>query len=239
MNFIDVIILIILAFGALLGWKHGFFSQLVSFVGVLLIIVLAYFLKGYVSQFFYQYLPFFEFGGVLKGVTVLNIALYETIAFLIMVSVLVVIFKVVLFATDVLETVLKLTIILGIPSKILGAIFGALEYLIFVFIGLFVLSTPAFNLDFIGSKFYGALLKQTPLLSNMVSDNLKMFEEFASLKDKYEGETNANEFNLETLDLFLKYHITDVNSVETLIEHDKLKLDGVEEVLEKYKKEEK
>ena len=70
-------------------------------------------------------------------------------------------------------------------------------------------------------------------------DNLKMFEEFASLKDKYEEETDANQFNLETLDLFLKYHITDVNSVETLIEHDKLKLDGVEAVLAKYKKEEK
>ena len=81
MNFIDVIILIILAFGALLGWKHGFFSQLVSFAGVLLIFILAFFLKGYVSQFFYQYLPFFEFGGVLKGITVLNIALYEMIAF--------------------------------------------------------------------------------------------------------------------------------------------------------------
>ena len=45
----------------------------------------------------------------------------------------------------------------------------------------------------------------------------EVFEEFASLKDKYEEETDANQFNLETLDLFLKYHITDVNSVETLI----------------------
>ena len=202
-----------------------------------MIVILAFFLKNYLSQIFYQYLPFFEFGGILKGVTVLNIVLYEAIAYFIVVSILVAIFKFVLFATDIFETILKLTIILGIPSKILGAIFGAIEYCIFVFIGLFLLSFPMFGINFEGSKFHEALLRRTPILSQLVSDNMKMFDEFAELKEKYESDTDANQFNLETLDLFLKYHVIDPASVETLIEHDKLKLNGVDIILKKYKEE--
>lgn len=237
MNIVDIIILIFIAFGALLGWKHGFFKQLISFVGVILIVILAFFLKNYVSELFYQYLPFFEFGGILKGVTVLNIALYEAIAFLIVAGILLAVFKIVLFATDVFEMILKMTIILGIPSKILGAIFGALEYCVFAFIGLFILSFPVFGFDFGSSHFQDAFLKHTPVLSGIVSENVKMFDEFASLKEKYESDTNASKFNLETLDLFLKYHIVNTDSVEMLIKKDKLKLDGVDVLLKQYKKE--
>ena len=41
-NIVDIIILIILAFGALLGFKRGFTKQLVSLVGIFAIIILSF-----------------------------------------------------------------------------------------------------------------------------------------------------------------------------------------------------
>ena len=49
----------------------------------------------------------------------------------------------------------------------------------------------------------------------------------------------CNEFNKETLDLFLKYNVVSIDSVDKLIKDNKLKIDGIDEVLVKYRKEEK
>ena len=45
-----------------------------------------------------KFLPFFNFGGIIKGVTVLNIALYEAIAFILVAGILMAILNSVLFA---------------------------------------------------------------------------------------------------------------------------------------------
>ena len=61
-----------------------------------------------------------------------------------------------------------------------------------------------------------------------------MINDFESLKESYNGK-DANEFNLQSLDLFLKYDIISIDSVDKLIEKDKLKIEGIETVLEKYR----
>ena len=81
MNVVDIVILIFLAFGALIGFKKGFTNQLVSLVGIFAIIILSYFLKNPVSVFLYNNLPFVNFGGIFKDITVINILVYEVIAF--------------------------------------------------------------------------------------------------------------------------------------------------------------
>lgn len=236
MNIVDAIILLFILSGAVVGFKRGFTKQVISFLGIFVVIVLAFWLKNPVSIFFYEHFPFFKFGGVLKGVTVLNIALYELIALLILVFILTFILKVLVFASSIFERLLKFTIILGIPSKILGAIVGVVESFVWVFIILYVFSLPVFNIGMIKeSKFRSGILKNTPLLSNFADNTLKVIEEFADLKEKYEQTPNANEFNKETLDLFLGYNIITVKSVDKLIEKDKLKIEGIETVLECYR----
>lgn len=236
MNIVDAIILLFILSGAVVGFKRGFTKQVISFLGIFVVIVLAFWLKNPVSIFFYEHLPFFKFGGVLKGVTVLNIALYELIALLILVFILTIILKVLVFASSIFERLLKFTIILGIPSKILGAIVGVVESFVWVFIILYVFSLPVFNIGMIKeSKFRPGILKNTPLLSRFADNTLKVIEEFADLKEKYEQTPNANEFNKETLDLFLEYNIITVKSVDKLIEKDKLKIEGIETVLKCYR----
>lgn len=241
MNIVDLIIIIVILFGAVIGFKRGFTKSLVSAVGLIAIVIIAFLLKNPVSTVLYEHLPFFQFGGVIKGVTVLNIALYELLAFVIVLAVLGIVLKILMIATSIFERILTLTIILGIPSKILGAIIGALEWFILVFIGLYVLNMPVVNVKEINnSTLAPKILNNTPILSGVIKDTNAVINEFASIKDKYtDKNVDTNEFNKETLDLFLKYNVVSVDSIDKLIKDNKLKIDGIDEVLVKYRKEEK
>lgn len=241
MNIVDLIIIILILFGAVIGFKRGFTKSLVSAVGLIAIVIIAFLLKNPVSTVLYEHLPFFQFGGVIKGVTVLNIALYELLAFIIVLAILGVVLKILMIATSIFERILTLTIILGIPSKILGAIIGALEWFILVFIGLYVLNMPVVNVKEINnSTLAPKILNNTPILSGVIKDTNDVINEFASIKDRYtDKNVDTNEFNKETLDLFLKYNVVSVDSVDKLIKDNKLKIDGIDEVLVKYRKEEK
>ena len=239
MNIADAIIILFILSGAILGFKRGFTREVISLISFFAIVVLAFLLKNPVSIFLYEHLPFFKFGGFLKGVTVLNIALYEIIAFFFMVILLSALFKVLALITNLFEKILKMTIILSIPSKIAGAIVGVVESYIWIFIALYILSFPVFNLPILGeSNLKNGILTNTPILSGCIDSSMKVLTEFGELKEKYETATDATSFNKETLDLFLKYDVITVESVDKLIEQDKLKIDNVEEILSKYRKSE-
>jgi len=224
MNILDIVLIIGILLYGLIGFRRGFTKQLVSFVGFILIVVLSFLLKNPLSNFFYDYLPFFEFGGVIKGVTVLNIIIYEVLAFIIIFAVLSIILKLLIKLTSVFEGILKATIILGIPSKILGFILGIIQGYIIAFFALFILNLPLFNQEkmvkdsMLGDK----ILNSSLILSNMTDGTLDMIEEFSKLKDKYEG-SSATEFNQETFEIFLKYDILDEKTAYHLIESKKLK----------------
>ena len=47
----------------------------------------------------------------------------------------------------------------------------------------------------------------------------------------------VREITRETLDLFLKYDVITVESVDYLVEKDKLKIDNIESILSKYREE--
>ena len=236
MHIIDFIIVLILLFGALIGFKRGATRQLVSLVGTIAIIVLAFLFKNHISIFFYENLPFFDFFGSIKGVTVLNIALYEFIAFFIALAGFAILLRVLMFATAIFEKILNFTIILGIPSKIVGSFLGILESYLVLFIVVYILVMPLLNLTFIRESTYAMnILYKTPVLSSYLDESIEVFDEFRELKEKYEIIDDADEFNKETLDLFLKYNIVTVESIEKLEARGKLEIEGLDLLLEEYR----
>ncbi len=236
MGIVDIVILILILFGAVMGFKRGFTKQLISFIGFFVIVILAFQFKNVISVFMYENLPFFPFNGYLKGVTVLNIALYEIIAFFLVLAILGIALKVLLFASGIFESALNFTIILGIPSKILGALVGMIEAYVMVFIVLYILTLPFFNIPMLNeSRFRNTILNNTPILSGYVDKSMKVMTEFAKLKDKFNDTTDTNQFNLDTLDLFLKYKVVKVKSIDILIEKKKIQINNVESVLKDYR----
>ena len=235
MNIVDILIIVFILLGAFIGFRDGFTKALVNAIGVIVVTAIAYVLKNPVSEILMSFMPFFNFGGI----TSLNIVLYEVIAFLLVFSILMIILKIVAVTTGIFETFLKFTIVLGIPSKILGAAVGAIKNYILVFFALYVLSLPTFaSWSFINESSYREpILSRTPLLSMVAAQTVSVFDDFASLKDKYENSDNTNEFNLETIDIFLKYKVVTPKTVNSLIDNGKLEIDGIENVLNKYEEE--
>jgi len=224
MNVVDVVILIFLVFGALLGFKRGFTKQLVSLVGIFAILILSFLLKNPISVLLYNNLPFLNFGGIFKDLTVINILVYEFIAFFIIFVLLTVIFKILLKVTSIFEKILKFTIILGIPSKILGAILGIVQNVIYAFIVLYILNLPMFSVNVIeNSKIGNTILEKTPILTNVCDKSLNVINEISKLKEEYTETTDMSSYNQKVLNLMIDNGIITKENAQNLISKNKIK----------------
>lgn len=231
---VDIVILIFLTFGFILGFKRGMISSFISLIGMFFIVILSFICKNYLSIFLYEHLPFFNFFGLFNGISILNILLYEGIAFIILLSVFSLLFKIILRMSKILDKALTLSIVFTIPSKMLGGIFGLLENYLIVFMVLFFLNLPIFHTDmFEYSKMKEPILHKTPYLSNKIQDYNKVADEFITIKNFYKSDFNNEEFHLETIRLFLKYHIISEKSLQKLIDDDKIQIKDIKKVLEK------
>ncbi len=224
MGIVDIVILILIAFGALLGFKRGFTRELVSLIGIFAIIIISFILKNPISVFLYNNLPFINFGGIFKDVTVINILVYEVIAFFVVFFVLTIVFRLLLTLTKVFERVLTLTIILGIPSKILGAILGIIQSIIYIFIVLYILHLPTFNISIVNeSKLANGILNKTPILTNICDKTLSTFNEIIELKNEYESSDNVTEFNQKALNIMIEKKVITKENAQKLIDKGKIK----------------
>lgn len=230
MNVIDAVILLFLLWGAVLGFKKGVIKSVVSLVGTILVVVLSFYLKNPLSVFLYTYLPFFEF-----GIAAINILIYEAIAFLIVFSILMAVLKIVIKLSGLIETLLKFTVVLSIPSKILGAIFGFFEYYVFAFIILFILAQVNINSDLItSSKLADKILSNTPVMSNVCNDTYTVVKEIISLNKEYKTSNDKDKLNNEAIDLMLKYNLVSKENVVKLQNKKKFDFKGLNEIIEKY-----
>jgi uncharacterized membrane protein required for colicin V production len=229
------IIGIILIFGVG-GLKNGFFKQTVITIGTILLFVVSYYLKDFVADFLSYNLPFFDFGGDMMGLVSLNIIMYQLIGFILVFVVLSVIFGIIVKITGIFEKILKFTIILGIPSKILGFLLGLVEGYVVVFIALFFLHQPIVDVKVLGdSKFMDPILSSSFVLSNVVSDTNDVIDEVYVLVDDYLKDKDVHKFNVKSIDTMLKYKVIDVDYMDKLIEKDKINIPGITMVVDKYR----
>jgi uncharacterized membrane protein required for colicin V production len=237
MNIVDVIIiLLILACGAN-GFKRGVLKQLVTTVGFVIVVVLAFYLKNPLAEFLSLHLPFFTFGGNFANITSLNIILYQLISFILVVILLEAVLSVLIKVTGVIEKILKFTVVLGIPSKILGFIVGIIEGFIITFLILFFLRQPSFNFDiFDSSKLTNPILKSTPVLSQVAGDFVDTFNDLYELgNDYYLQEMDENEINLKSIDVMLEHKIITPDYLDKLIDNNKIEIVGIDSVINKYR----
>lgn len=236
MSIIDILILLIILLYGIIGMKRGIFKELVITVGWILVFIIAFKLKDPLAEWFSLNLPFFNFGGAFKDVTVINVVMYQVLAFFIMYSLLMVVFNVVLYFTGVFEKLLNITIILGIPSKILGFFAGLVEGYVIVFVAIFILSQPFLNIEFFNeSKLTTPILTYTPVLGNTVSNVYDSIVEIYDLRQEYSSNSRKDEFNRESVEIMLKDNMVQVDYIEKLVSCGKLKINGIEEIIEKYR----
>ena len=98
---------------------------------------------------------------------------------------------------------------------------------------MYFLTLPMFNIGIVkDSKVTDKILNNTPILTNTVGNTLDAFQSVYELKD---NNHTKEEYSRKSLDILLKHEITNVESIDKLIESGKLKIDGAESVLSKYR----
>lgn len=231
MNVADFVIIILLAFGAVEGFKAGFIKKTTDFIGMLVIVILSFTLKNNLSTIMYENLPFFSFGGFIKGIDAINILLYEIIAFLIIFAALYFILRAVLVVTGLIEKILKATVILSIPSKILGIFVGILESYVYIFIVLVILTLPIFNIPFVReSRIVNFMLDDTPILSSMSSEMIDIYDNVYNIVINRKDKSNE-EINTEITKLMIDKKVLTKESARKLVDGNKLHINN-KEILE-------
>lgn len=236
MNIVDIIIIIILLLYIAKGFSSGAIKESVSFIGGFAVLVLAFLLKNPISVFMYQNLPFFKLSGILSGISVLNVIIYELIAFLIVAAILLIVYELIVKVTNIFEKILKITFVFALPSKILGAVVGFVEGVVMIFLVLFVCMQFNMTRNYIqDSKYADKILSDTPLLGNAVSPIYDSLKEIYSVAESYKDTPNKDQANLECLDIMLKYKVLDASGAQVLVDNNKLNINGIETVIDKYR----
>lgn len=222
MNVVDVIIIALLILGGVAGFKAGVIKKLTDFIGMFLVIILAFYLKNYISVIMYENLPFFNFFGLINGIDALNILLYEVIAFLVIFIALLFVLKVVLMLTGLVEKILKATVILSIPSKLLGIVVGVIEMYVYLFLILVIVSLPIFDSSFLkDSKMNNFILNNTPVLSGVSGEIIDIYGDVYNIIDNRKNKTNE-QLNEEILKVLIDKKVVTKESAKKLVDKNKI-----------------
>ena len=222
MNVVDVIIIALLILGGVAGFKAGVIKKLTDFIGMFVVIILAFYLKNYISVIMYENLPFFNFFGLLNGIDALNILLYEVIAFLVIFIALLFVLKVVLMLTGLVEKILKATVILSIPSKLLGIVVGVIEMYVYLFLILVIVSLPIFDSSFLkDSKMNNFILNNTPVLSGVSEEIIDIYGDVYNIIDNRKNKTNE-QLNEEILKVLIDKKVVTKESAKKLVDKNKI-----------------
>ena len=233
--FVTAIIIAILIIYASKGFKDGAIRGISSFVGLCLVIYAAFMFKTPISEFMYSNFPFFDFGGAIKGLTILNIILYEMLAFVILASLFMVLYTLAINATGIIDRLVKLTVVLNLPLKIIGIIVGLVEGLVITFALLFVAMQIDTTRKFVvENKCAVMILRQTPILSDLSKPIYDSLNEIYTVAKDYKKIDDKNEANLKSLDILLKYKILDPTAASNLVYNSKLNIEGAKELVDKY-----
>ena len=220
MNIVDIIIILILISGGLAGAKNGFFKQTVVLISTILCFMLAWGLKNPIANFLSYNIPFFKFAGL----TSFNIILYQLIGFFVLLSLFSAIATILIRFSGIFEKVLKITVILGIFSKILGFIVGAIETYIIVFAILFFAKQPFIDQTLLqDSLLVPTIVESSPGLSNIVEDMNDVLKDTYKITKEYEDNKNIDYTNKQIIESLLKHKVIDQEYVDKLQKKGKIK----------------
>lgn len=237
MNILDVAIILGLAMSAIIGFKRGAIKEIVSLIGIIVVFIIAFSFKGVLGNVLCKWLPFFNFAGNLEGVTVLNILLYQLIAFIIIYSLLFSIYMIVVKISGIVQKIVHMTIILWLPSKLIGAVVAFVTGYVMVFVVLLALLIPLKDTSvFTESRLANFIVYKSPILASSSKNISTSINEVYKLgEDLSLGNISKNEANVKTMDVLLKYKVVSPKTARQLIVLDKLDgISGLEDVIAKY-----
>ena len=143
-------------------------------------------------------------------------------AFLVIFIALLFVLKVVLTLTGLIEKILKATVILSIPSKLLGIVVGVIEMYVYLFLILVIVSLPIFDSSFLrNSKMNNFILNNTPVLSSVSEEIIDIYGDVYNIIDNRKNKTNE-QLNEEILKVLIDKRVVTKESAKKLVDRNKV-----------------
>ena len=223
MNVVDICSIVIIILGALAGFKKGAIKGLIQLIGLIAIVIVSYQFKGYFANIMIKYLPFFNFSGPLKDLYAINFLIYEGIAFVVIFILLYCVLNILINLSGIIDLLIKMTIILEIPSKIIGIVIGAIESLMFVFVIAFALLQVGPTQKYImESNFTRKIVERTPIVNSVFAQGIVASEEiYNTIKESQDAE-NKTEANLNIIRSLVRFGVVDARDIQIAINANKL-----------------
>lgn len=171
---LDIILLILLIAGIIVGAKRGLIVQLIHMVGFVAAFVVAYLYYKPLAEYFVLWVPYpvvdesSRFSIAVEQLD-LDQTFYQLVSFAL-------IFFVVKFGLQLIASMfdfLKYLPVLGFVSKILGAVLGFIEIYIILFIFIYIMALLPVDMvqnHIEGSGIAQAMLEHTPYFSEKVKE---------------------------------------------------------------------
>lgn len=235
MNIFSVIVILLIISSGVIGLKKGFLKESVVFIGTILVYIISFLLKDKIGLVLCKWFPFFSF----DGLQTLNILVYQLIAFIFIATILFSIATIIFKLTGIIQKLVDITIILTLPSKILGFIFGILEGYIVMFLILIILAIPLRNVElFKESTVVTKIMYNSPILSKTLGGVPKTIEDILDVTTEIQKtDYNKNKVALDIMKIELDHNIISKEDTLDLIERGKLdKVQGIKSFVKNYNK---
>lgn len=235
MNIFSVIVILLIILSGVMGLKKGFLKESVVFIGTILVYIISFLLKDKIGLVLCKCFPFFSF----DGLQTLNILVYQLIAFIFIATILFSIATIIFKLTGIIQKLVDITIILTLPSKILGFIFGILEGYIVMFLILIILAIPLRNVElFKESTVVTKIMYNSPILSKTLGGVPKTIEDILDVTTEIQKtDYNKNKVALDIMKIELDHNIISKEDTLDLIERGKLdKVQGIKSFVKNYNK---
>jgi len=235
MNIFSVVVILLIISSGVMGLKKGFLKESVVFIGTILVYIISFLLKDKIGLVLCKWFPFFSF----DGLQTLNILVYQLIAFIFIATILFSIATIIFKLTGIIQKLVDITIILTLPSKILGFIFGILEGYIVMFLILIILAIPLRNVElFKESTVVTKIMYNSPILSKTLGGVPKTIEDILDVTTEIQKtDYNKNKVALDIMKIELDHNIISKEDTLDLIERGKLdKVQGIKSFVKNYSK---
>lgn len=232
-SIVNVFIILFVIMGGIVGYKNGAIKEGIQFIGLFICLIIAFLFKDQLMVLMYENLPFFNFFGLIRGLDAINILFYQLISFLVIFGALMFILRVVIVITGFVDILIKMTIFLSFPSKIIGIFVGMIEFYVYVFVILYILNMPIFNLSYVADSKYGNLvLENTPILSGFVDDTVNVYIDVWDIIKNRDNRSNK-EVNTLVLATLLDNKLITIDSTKKLVNANKIIIED-ESILDDY-----
>ncbi len=232
MNAIDVVLILVLILGIIIGFQRGLLKEATDFIALFISMILAGLLKSPIANLLYDFLPFFRHGNELEGLYSLNIILYQVIIYLLLVLFFLAIYQLVMMKLKMDKKIEDTMVETPRIFNFLGAVLGGPLLILFTYNVLMFLAVPSFNFHVVNeSKYANALLDNVPVVSNC-NEGLRRANTYVikEVNDSKNDKLTREYFDNQLANYMVKNKVISQKKLDKLIDKDMIRTYSEKEI---------